>query len=88
MWIAALEQENKRQHTKYVQAQNGIKTYAPSKKQQRLYQNYKVKAENWGKMGTIEYLEQFANVMSMPTNHLEKPTFEPTGDFELLEQMA
>ena len=83
MWISALEAENERQNTKYIQAKNGIKKYAPSKKQQKLYESLRTKALNWGTMGTIEYLEQFANIMTMPTEHLEQPKFEPTGEFEV-----
>ena len=77
-WIAALEDERVRQHNKFIQAKLGIKNHKLGAKQLRHYENLKYKAEQWGKLEVIEYLMQFATTMTMPTDGLEQPRFEPS----------
>ena len=77
-WIDALADENIRQNNKYVQAADGKKSYEPKPAQKKHYQNLKWKAEQWGKIGVIPYLEQFAYHLSMPTEGLERPIFDPS----------
>ena len=76
-WIDVLADENIRQNNKYVQAADGKKSYEPKPAQKKHYQNLKWKAEQWGKIGVIPYLEQFAYHLSMPTEGLEKPILSP-----------
>lgn len=78
MCIDALAAERSRQHTKYVQAATGKKTYSTKPKQVKELKRIQTMCEQFGQKSALNYLEGFALRMELPSPEEEYMNPEPS----------
>ena len=78
MCIDALSAERSRQHTKYVQAATGKKTYGIKPKQMKELKGIQTMCEQFGQKSPLQYLEGFAHRMELPNPEEEYLNPEPS----------